>query len=40
MGDGVSMQIIKYSNEQFAGSRDLNVMFAPGMNVVLGKNET
>ena len=34
------MRIDRYSSEQFAGVRDHEVKFEPGMNVVLGSNET
>lgn len=34
------MRIDRYSSEQFAGIRDHEVKFEPGMNVVLGNNET
>jgi len=34
------MRIDHYSSEQFAGVRDHKVKFEPGMNVVLGNNET
>lgn len=34
------MRIDHYSSEQFAGVRDHDVKFEPGMNVVLGNNET
>ena len=34
------MRIDHYSSEQFAGVRDHDIKFEPGMNVVLGNNET
>jgi len=34
------MQILQYAAEQFAGVRDQRIDFSPGINVVLGENET
>lgn len=34
------MEIRRYANRRFAGMRDQEVCFRPGMNVVLGDNET
>lgn len=34
------MQILQYAAEQFAGVRDQHIIFSPGMNVIVGENET
>ena len=34
------MKLLKYSNERYAGMRDQDVNFKPGMNVIIGDNET
>lgn len=34
------MKLLKYSNERYAGMRNQDVTFKPGMNVIIGDNET
>lgn len=34
------MQILKYTNNQYAAAHNQSVSFAPGINVILGNNET